>query len=47
VAWSAARKRGLHGRAPDDNRFLVNQLIDQPRVEPLTLVQNWASELER
>ena len=31
----------------DGNRFLVRQLIDQPSVEPLTLVQNWTSELER
>ncbi|MEE8277199.1 MAG: hypothetical protein V3R89_00545, partial [Thermoanaerobaculia bacterium] len=31
---------------PDGNRFLVNQPIERPVVEPLTLVQNWASELE-
>jgi hypothetical protein len=32
---------------PDGRRFLVNQLIEQPVVDPLTLVQNWSSELER
>ena len=31
----------------DGTRFLVNQPVDQPAVEPLTLVQNWTSELER
>jgi serine/threonine protein kinase/Tol biopolymer transport system component len=32
---------------PDGERFLVNQPIDEPSVEPLTLVQNWTSALER
>jgi hypothetical protein len=32
---------------PDGRRFLVNQPIEQAVVEPLTLVQNWTSELER
>ena len=32
---------------PDGNRFLVNQPIEQPGIESLTLVLNWASELER
>ena len=45
------RTREIFGRqydvTSDGNRFLVNQPIDQPGVEPLTLVQNWTSELER
>jgi Tol biopolymer transport system component len=32
---------------PDGLRFLVNQPLEQPVVEPLILVQNWARELER
>ena len=32
---------------PDGDRFLVNQPAEQSGVEPLTLVQNWTSELER
>jgi Tol biopolymer transport system component/predicted Ser/Thr protein kinase len=43
-------ERSLGGQqwdvTPDGSRFLVNQPIEQPD-EPLTLVQNWASELER
>jgi len=31
----------------DGNRFLVNQSVEQPAVEPLTLVLNWTSELEQ
>ena len=32
---------------PDGNRFLVTQPIEQSGAEPLTLVQNWTSGLER
>jgi Tol biopolymer transport system component len=32
---------------PDGLRFLVNQPIEQPVVDPLILVQSWARELER
>jgi Tol biopolymer transport system component len=45
------RAREIPGRqydvTSDGNRFLVNQTVEQPAVEPLTLVQNWTSELER
>ena len=45
------RVREIYGRqydvTSDGNHFLVNQSLDQPAIEPLTLVQNWASELER
>jgi Tol biopolymer transport system component/predicted Ser/Thr protein kinase len=43
--------REIQGRqydvTPDGNRLLVNQPVEQPVVEPATLVQNWTSELER
>ena len=32
---------------PDGNRFLVAQPLERPVSEPLTLVLNWTSELER
>ena len=38
---------GQYDVTPDGNRFLVNQLVEHPGVEPLTLVLNWASELNR
>ena len=45
------RARKINGRQYDvtsnGNRFLVNQTVGQPAVEPLTLVLNWTSELER
>jgi len=31
--------------SPDGERFLVTRPLDAPNVEPLTLVQNWASAL--
>ena len=45
------RERNRQGQqydvTPDGLRFLVNQPLEQSVVEPLTLVQSWARELER
>ena len=37
----------VYAVTPDGNRFLVAQPFEESGAEPLTLVQNWASELER
>jgi hypothetical protein len=44
------QRRGLQGQqwdvTPDGTRYLVNQLAEQPLVDPITLVQNWVADLE-
>ena len=44
-------RTNIPGRAwdvtPDGERFLVNRLLEAPEVEPLTLVQSWASALPK
>jgi len=43
--------KGLIGRrydvAPDGKRFLINSMIGEVKSSPMTLVQNWAAELEK
>jgi Tol biopolymer transport system component len=45
------RLKGLLGRrydvSPDGKRFLINSMIGEVKGNPMTLVENWAAELEK
>jgi Tol biopolymer transport system component len=46
-----SRSKSVTGRrydvSPDGKRFLVNSVIGEVKATPMTLVQNWAAELEK
>ena len=41
------RKTCSYGVSGDGQRFLVNTKVDEPNGAPLSIILNWASEMEK